>query len=94
MRETKEVAYCKQLLCNLGRYQKIKLLKNSSLDNRERNILYMRFIEGLSVIESAEKINVDESTFNKAQQRSFKKLYKWISCNNIEEIRQLISILN
>lgn len=77
MKETTEVNYCKKLLEDMGRYEKLKLIRNSSLNNRERKIITLRFIEGMSVTEASSVFNLDESSFKKAQKKAFIKLYNW-----------------
>lgn len=83
MKETKEVTYCKEVLYKNGRPEKIKLLDNSNLNNHERDILYERFVIGLTVKETAEKFNVSIETINKTQKKSFFKLYDWLQTISI-----------
>lgn len=78
MKDTKEVYVCKKVLASSGRYTKLWIIKNSSLNDRERRIVYMRFVEGRSVAESSEILHIEESSFNKAQKKALVKLYKWL----------------
>lgn len=78
MIKSKEVTVIRELFYILGRDDKLKLLKYSNLTNRERQIMTMRFIVGLSTKETAEKLNMDIDTFNQAQKKIYVKLYSWI----------------
>lgn len=76
--ETKETTYCKNLLFLLSRADKVKLLENSNLNNRERDILILRVVDGLSVKESCNRLDIEEETFNKAQKKAYAKLFFFI----------------
>lgn len=74
-----EVQTIKMLMQILGRNEKMKLLKNSNLTNRERKIMTQRFIVGLTAKETSEMMNMDIDTFNQAQKKIYLKMYAWLS---------------
>lgn len=81
MEKSKEVILCKRFFYNLGRFEKIKIIKNSNLDNRERKIIYSRFVEGMTLKEIAENLSLGIDNCNKIQKKAFVKLYSWLERN-------------
>ncbi|MBR6552808.1 MAG: hypothetical protein IKT89_08225 [Clostridia bacterium] len=79
MKITKEVDYCKHLFLTTGRKQVLELIENSNLTNKERDIIYSRYLEGLGVKEMCEKYALEESTYKQAQKRILVKLYNYIN---------------
>lgn len=68
-----------QFLFNiLSRSEKEKLIKDSCLDNRERDAMLLRYVVGKTVKESAALLEIGYEAFKKLQARCFKKLYLWI----------------
>ena len=76
--ETEEVTECKNLFYILGRNEKINLLNESNLDDREKEILVMKHISGMTAKEMSEKLSVSVDAYNKMQQKVYKKLYAWL----------------
>lgn len=75
--ESLEVRFIKTLFNSLGRVEKQKVLDRSNLTDKERCLLAKRFIEGLSVKESADYFCMEPDAYNKAYHRIVLKLYSW-----------------
>lgn len=54
---TKETDFIKRMLDKLGRNGKIKLIDESNLNDRERDLLIKRFVNGLSIKECSSLLN-------------------------------------
>lgn len=78
MKKSTEIQYCTDLLNRLGKDERQKLLASSNLNTREINILNYRFIEGLTMQEIADKINLSLNGYYKAQRKILLKLYQYI----------------
>ncbi|MCQ2086552.1 MAG: hypothetical protein MJZ37_00550 [Bacilli bacterium] len=92
MKMTNEFIFCKNLFSTLGRKESYDLIDSSNLSAREREVLYTRFVKGLSLKECADLLVIEENSVSKALHRSIKKLYKWIE--NRENATQILSLLN
>lgn len=88
---TTETAYCKNILFLLPREEKVRLLENSNLTNKERDIISFRIVDGLSIKEVCDKLAMDENAFVKAQRRAYAKLCFFLQ--NKEKILKLCSAL-
>lgn len=75
---TKQTERVISFLAPLGRNEKENIICGSSLTDREMNILIYRFVRGLSLKESSERLNMEYDTFNKAQKRAIDKMYKFL----------------
>jgi len=73
-----ECRFIKTLFNSLSRVDKINLLNNSNLNDRERCLLETRFVKGLSAKESADYFNLEFDTYNKTYHRTVFKLYAWL----------------
>lgn len=91
MRRNAKFQYCYDLLYMLGRNDKMNLLNSSCLTNRERDILYYRFVEGLQIKESAERLGVETDAFIKAQAKAVNRLYFWLK--NHSDISRLAEMV-
>lgn len=74
----KKTAMVLDHLSSLGRPEKEELLNKSPLNDRESEIISLRFIRGLSLKESSEELKMEYDTFAKAQKRALDKLYSYI----------------
>lgn len=83
MKETQEVEYCKNLFYVKGRSDIEEIIENSNLNNRERELVKLRYIEGFRVKEICEALKVEESTYKKLHKKILSKLYIYITLNNI-----------
>lgn len=88
---SKEVQYCKNLLYILGSDEKKDLIEKSSLNNREKEIVSKRFIEGKTVKDCCDEMFLEVDAFNKAQAKALFKLYFWVS--NREKIKEIVDSL-
>lgn len=75
---TEETNYIKNKFSALGRGDRLKLLLNSSLNDREADLLTKRFINGMSLKECSDIYGLEINTVSKNQQKAIKKLYKFI----------------
>lgn len=78
MKETLEVHYCKNLFNSLGSKERESIIRLSNLTNREKMLIISRFIEGMSLQESAEQLHIEIDSVVKAQRKILKKLYQWL----------------
>lgn len=65
----------------LSKTQKQSLLDNSNLNDREKELLTYRLIEGKSLKECANFLGIEEDSVNKAQLKAVKKLYFFLKIN-------------
>ena len=79
MRESIQVAYCKNLFYTKGRNEKLKLLEESNLTDKEIKLLKLRYIEGLSIKEASEEMKIEIEAFNKLQKKVFIKFYTYLT---------------
>jgi len=90
-----ETLLIKDLFYALGRNEKKELLYNSNLNDKEIRIMEMRHIEGLSIKEISEVLNIDIDTYNQSQKRINKKLYSWLTDKiNYKYISNYAHIIN
>ena len=75
---TYEMNYIKNVLEMLSRNDKLNLLKTSNLNDREIELLTMRFVQGKSLKDCADYFKVEIDTINKAQLKTVKKLYSYL----------------
>lgn len=75
---TKETEFIKQTLSSLGRNEKQNLLFQSSLNDREVDLLAKRFIVGMSLKECSCEYGLEINTVSKKQQKAINKLYQYI----------------
>ena len=75
---TKETDYFKVHFISLGKDKKIMILDNSPLTERESELIYNRFIKGLSLKECAELYGVEINSLSKHQHSIIKKLYPYL----------------
>jgi DNA-directed RNA polymerase specialized sigma subunit len=78
-RLTKEVDYCKHLFSTASRKDVLEIIQNSCLTDKERDIIYSRFIQGLNIKEMCEKYSVEESAYKQNQKKILIKLYNFIT---------------
>jgi len=74
MKESIPVAYCKNLFYTKGRNEKLKLLEESNLTDREIKILKMRYIEGLSLKENVFSTSDGRRCFEKISEKSLSQI--------------------
>lgn len=87
--QSKEVSYCKNLLFVLGTEEKRSLVEKSNLNEREKKLVSLRFIDGKQIKDCCEDLNLEVDTFNKAQAKALSKLYFWLK--NKERITMLLT---
>lgn len=75
----KYTLFIKQLFSILGREEKIDLINRSSLTDKERDVMYNRYIKGSFAKEEADRINLSIDGFEKYQQKIFCKFYTWMT---------------
>lgn len=75
---TNEMKSIKELFSNLPRNQKLIIIQQSNLNDREVNLLIMRLVQGNSLKDCAEIMNIEEDSVNKAQLKAVKKLYTFL----------------
>lgn len=59
----------------------MSLINDSNLNDRERNIIMMRYFEGLSIKECSERCGIEENSFKKCHKKVLHKLYAYMSVN-------------
>lgn len=74
-----QMNYIKNLFNFMARSEKISLLENSNLTDRETELLKRRLIKGESLKECALYFNLEEDTINKNQLKAVKKLYLFLN---------------
>lgn len=79
---TRELSMCKNVIEKLGRTKAEQLLEDSSLNDREKQLLELRLIRGVSLKECSVIFVVEEDSINKAQLKASKKLFTWLKFNN------------
>lgn len=84
MRKTLELETIEILFLTLGNQEKILLLQNSNLNDREIKLLTHRLVQGKSLKECSEIFGIEEDSVNKAQLKAIKKLYLYLDCNKIK----------
>lgn len=89
--QTEAVKYCKNLMFLLGTEEKVKLIESSNLNEREKQIIVLRFVKGKTVKDCCEEMCLEVDTFNKAQAKAMSKLYFWVS--NREKIKEIVDSL-
>lgn len=81
MKQSTEVDFCKNFFYTSGRKSVVELIDNSNLTNRERELVNLRYIEGLRVKEICNRLNMDEFVYKKEHRRILGKLYVWMFTN-------------
>lgn len=76
---TYQMNYIKNLFNFMARNEKVTLLENSNLTDREIELLKRRLIKGESIKECALYFNLEEDTINKNQLKAVKKLYSFLN---------------
>lgn len=76
---TYQMNYIKNLFNFMARNEKLELLENSNLTDREVELLTKRFVKGESLKECALCFNLEEDTINKNQLKAVKKLYSFLN---------------
>lgn len=72
---SKETEMVKAFLSGVDRMTKTIYIYESNLTEKEARILDLRFIQGLSVKETAARLSMEVDTVNKAQKRAINKFY-------------------
>ena len=83
MKETIEVEYCKNMFFIKSRREVEGIIESSNLTNRERELVKLRYIEGLRVKEICEVLKLEECTYKKLHRKILSKLYIYITLNGI-----------
>ncbi len=78
MRKTQELETVQIIFLALSRNQKQELLDNSNLNDREKELLTHRLINGKSLKECATELGIEEDSVNKAQLKAVKKLFYFL----------------
>lgn len=78
MRKTLESEIIQTKLLALSRAEKQNLLYNSNLNDREVELLSLRFINGKSLKECSEVYGLEINTVSKNQQKAMCKLYQYL----------------
>ena len=78
---TKELTKVKSYFELLGRNEKLTILNNSNLNDRDTALLTSRLVQGKSLKECSDDFGIEEDSINKAQLKAVKKLYYWIIFN-------------
>lgn len=78
MRKTLESEIIQTKLLALSRAEKQNLLYNSNLNDREVELLSLRFINGKSLKECSEVYRLEINTVSKNQQKAMYKLYQYL----------------
>lgn len=73
------IAYITNILNTSGRKEKYIILDESPLKDREIKILSMRYIEGKSIIEISDELNLSYEGVVKAQHKALVKLYDFFT---------------
>lgn len=76
---TIETEYVKKQFLLLGRQEKLNLLLNSNLNDRELDLLIKRFVNGISLKECSDNMGMEVNSVSKIQQRAVRKLYIFIN---------------
>lgn len=75
---TYQMEYVKNLFSKLGRSEKINLLAESNLNDRETELLLKRLVKGETIKDCSVYFNLEEDTINKKQLKAVKKLYSFL----------------
>jgi hypothetical protein len=70
--------FIKNRMDRMSRPDKLLLLENSNLNDREIELLSKRFIQGDTIKECAVYFNLEEDTIIKKQLKAVKKLYSFL----------------
>lgn len=81
--KTKNVEIVTSLFSSIGRSEKEKLIKESPLNDRESEILILRFVNGKSIKESSLCVGMEPEAFVKAQRKAIDKFYSYNFPNNL-----------
>lgn len=79
MKMKENIAYITNILNTSGRKEKYIILDESPLKDREIKILSMRYIEGKSIIEISDELNLSYEGVVKAQHKALVKLYDFFT---------------
>lgn len=82
MRKTQELETVQIIFLSLGRNQKQELLDNSNLNDREKELLTHRLVNGKTLKECADYLGIEEDSVNKAQLKAVKKLFYFLKISN------------
>lgn len=83
MHKSQNVEKTLSYLASLGRFEKERVVRESNLNNRELNIIQFRYIDGNTISEASDKLQMTEEAFVKAQRKAIEKLYLFIFSNKI-----------
>lgn len=75
---TYQMEYVKNLFSKLGRSEKVNLLTESNLSDREAELLLKRLVKGETIKDCSIYFNLEEDTINKNQLKAIKKLYSFL----------------
>lgn len=89
--QSKEVSYCKNLLFVLGSDEKRSLIEKSNLNEREKKLVSLRFVDGKPIKDCCDELGIEIDALNKAQAKALLKLYFWI--NNKDKITMILTEL-
>lgn len=78
MDKCKEIKFCRNLFFLLGREEKVSIIRNSNLTDKETDFMLRRFCDGLTIKELAEKINLGIDATKWQQKVVCKKFYAWL----------------
>lgn len=78
MRKTKELETVQILFLALNKNQKLDLLTNSNLTDRESELLIFRLVKGKTLKDCSEYFGIEEDSVNKAQLKAIKKFYNFL----------------
>lgn len=83
MKQSVEVEYCKNLFYVSSRSRILRIIEDSNLTNKEREFISARYIEGLSIKEICDNLQIEEETYKKSHRKIMSKLYIFMMVNNI-----------
>ena len=86
MRKTIELETIQILFLTLGNQEKLFLLQNSNLTERESNLLTYRLVQGKTLKECSSILGIEEDSVNKAQLKAIKKLYLYLDCKKLKNL--------
>ena len=75
---TYQMEYVKNLFSRLGRSEKVNILAESNLNDRESELLLKRLVKGETIKDCSVYFNLEEDTINKNQLKAVKKLYSFL----------------